>query len=359
MEKDFTSIDHKKLTEFTALALAKVGIKKQDAEIAAKLIVSADLRGIDTHGVAHLGPFYITRIQKGFINLNSDIKVLSSLPGTAVVDGDNGFGFLVAHKAMTEAIDRAKKCGIGAVAVRNSTHFGAASVYSSLAVDEGMIGISLSSTGALVFPPGATKRGMGTNPISIGVPAGEEAGFMLDMATSVVPGGKIGDALRRGLSIPLGWAVDGQGNPTTDPKAVFQGGGGLVPLGSSPEMGSYKGFGLGVAVEILCSILSGAVASLLMQEAPGAAGNKCDHFMAAIKIDSFIPLDQFKSKMDDLARAYHSLPVAEGKGPIALAGEKENGIVKERLAKGVPIHSKVLESLEQLNSSLGIGYSFS
>lgn len=359
MDKDFTLIDHKRLTEFTALALEKVGLKKEDAGIAAKLIVAADLRGVDTHGVAHLGPFYITRIQKGFINLNADIKVLSSLPGTAVVDGDMGLGFLVGHKAMTEAIRRAKTCGIGAVAVRNSTHFGAASVYSGLAVEEGMIGIALSSTGALVVPPGATKRGVGTNPISVGVPAGKEAGFMLDMATSVVPGGKIGDALRRGLSIPLGWAVDSEGNLTTDPKAVFQGGGGLVPLGSTPEMGSYKGFGLGVAVEILCSILSGAVAGLLMKEEPGAAGNKCDHFVAAIKIDSFIPLDLFKEKMDDLIRSYHGLPTAEGKGILALAGEKENEIVKERLSKGIPIHSKVMESLEQLNSSLGIGYSFS
>lgn len=357
MGEEFNTVQHEVLKEFTSAVLQKVGLNSKDADITAELIVASDLRGIDTHGVAHLGPFYVSRIQKGFINLKPDIRVESKTPAAAVVDGDDGLGFLVGHLGMSEAIKRAKEFGVGVTAVRNSTHFGAACVYSAMAVEQDMIGIALSSTGAIVVPPGSKSRGVGTNPISLGAPAGREVPFMLDMATSVVPGGKIGEALRRGVEIPLGWAVDSTGNATTDPKTVFKGGG-LVPLGSAPETGSYKGFGLGVAVEILCSILSGAVSGLLMEVTPGAEGNKCDHFFAAINIESFIPVDQFKQKMDDMIEAYHKLEMANENDHLALSGERESNIMKERMKHGIPVHEKVMESLKQLSTEFGVTWPF-
>jgi L-2-hydroxycarboxylate dehydrogenase (NAD+) len=356
MEQDARCFDHRKLARFAAAVLGKAGLPAGEAAKAAEMIVAADLRGIDTHGVAHLGPFYVTRLQKGQINTRPSLRVESHAAATAVMDGDNGMGFLVGQAAMTEAMRRADEVGVGLVAVRNSTHFGAASLYSLMAAKRGMIGISLSSTGPIVVPPGSTKRGVGTNPISIAVPAGSEGPFVLDMSTSVVPGGRISDALRRGQPIPLGWAVDNRGAPTTDPAAVFKGGGGLVPLGGEPRFGAYKGFGLGVTVEVFCSILSGAVASLLMAVDPASAGNRCDHFFGAIKVAGFGNPDAFVSSMQDMRKAYHGLPMAKEGDGLLLAGEVENAIEAKRLREGIPLHEKVVESLEQLARDLGVPF---
>lgn len=356
MAEGTRGVDAGKLTRFAAAVLAKAGLGAEEAGKAAELIVAADLRGIDTHGVAHLGPFYVTRLQKGQINTTPAFRVESHAPATAVMDGDNGMGFLVGRAAMTEAMRRADEVGVGMVAVRNSTHFGAASLYSLMAASRGMIGIALSSTGPIVVPPGSTKRGVGTNPISIAVPAGREGPFVLDMSTSVVPGGKISDAMRRGQPIPLGWAVDNKGAPTTDPAAVFKGGGGLVPLGGEPAFGAYKGFGLGVAVEAFCSILSGAVASLLMVVDPASAGNRCDHFFAAIKVAGFGDGASFTAAMQDMRAAYHGLPMAKEGDKLLLAGEVENAIEAKRRREGIPLHEKVVESLAQLGRDLGVPF---
>jgi L-2-hydroxycarboxylate dehydrogenase (NAD+) len=344
------------LRRFAGAVLEKAGLAAPDAAAAARLIVGADLRGIDTHGVAHLGPFYVTRLQKGHINRSPSFRIESHAAATAVMDGDNGMGFLVGTAAMAEAMRRAGEVGVGFVAVRNSTHFGAASLYSLMAAERGMIGIALSSTGPIVVPPGSTKRGMGTNPISIAVPAGPDGPFVLDMASSVVPGGRISDAMRRGQPIPLGWAVDNTGAPTTDPAAVFKGGGGLLPLGGEPRFGAYKGFGLGVSVEVFCSILSGAVASLLMPMDPASAGNRCDHFFGAINPAGFGSPTAFVSSMQDMRKAYHGLPMAKQGDTLLLAGEVENAIEGERRRDGIPLHPKVIESLEQLARDLGVPF---
>ena len=356
MGQDARRFGHESLARFAAAVLEKAGLAAGDAQAAARLIVAADLRGIDTHGVAHLGPFYVTRLQKGHINRTPSFRVESHAAATAVMDGDNGMGFLVGQAAMAEAITRAEQVGVGLVAVHNSTHFGAASLYSLMAAARGMIGIALSSTGPIVVPPGSTKRGMGTNPISVAVPAGPDGPFVLDMSSSVVPGGKISDAMRRGQPIPTGWAVDNTGAPTTDPAAVFKGGGGLVPLGGEPRFGAYKGFGLGVTVEVLCSILSGAVASLLMPMDPASAGNKCDHFFGAIRISGFGNPDAFTASMQDMRKAYHGLPMARTGDTLLLAGEVENATEAERRRDGIPLHPKVVESLEQLARDLGVPF---
>jgi L-2-hydroxycarboxylate dehydrogenase (NAD+) len=354
MEKKL--VDARRLTQFASSVLEKLGVPPADAAISADAIVAADLRGVESHGTAHLAQFYVQRIQKGFINIHPQITITSQAPATALIDGDNGIGFVVGHYAMKEAIQRARNVGVGLVAVRNSTHFGACAYYSMMALPYDMIGVAMSSTGPIVYPPGSKARGVGTNPISLAVPAGRETPFVLDMATSVVAGGKVSEVMRKGLSLPMGWAVDNQGQITTDPKAVFAGGGGLLPLGGTPELGVYKGFALAVAVEILCNILSGSVAGLLQTVTPGAAGNKCDHFFAAIRIDGFLPVETFKAKMDNLIQAYHALPKAEGVENIFLAGEMEAETERLRRAEGIPLHEKVASSLQEISAQLGIPY---
>ena len=349
-------VDSGQLIGFTTRILEKLGVSPQDAAIAADAIVSADLRGVESHGVAHLAQFYVQRIQKGFINIHPNITISSQAPATAIIDGDRGIGFVLGHRAMSEAIERARKVGVGLVAVRNSTHFGVSAYYAMMALPHEMIGLAMSSTGPIVFPPGSKARGVGTNPISLAVPAGVESPFVLDMATSVVAGGKVSEAMRKGLPLPAGWAVDNQGGITTDPKAVFAGGGGLLPLGGTPELGVYKGFALAVAVEILCNILSGSVAGLLQTVEPGAAGNKCDHFFGAIRIDGFLPVETFKAKMDDLIQAYHSLPKVDGVADIFLAGEMEAATERARRVEGIPLHEKVSASLREIGQQLGVPY---
>ncbi len=283
-------VDPGRLTDFAAKALQKVGVAEKDARITARMLVAADLRGIDSHGVAHLAPFYIKWIKDGIINVKPQVKVFSRASSTAIMDGDRGLGFVIGYRAMIEAIHRAETSGAGFVAVRNSTHFGAGACYSMIALEHDMIGIALTQGGKCVVAPGSRGRGVGRNVISVAVPAKEEAPFVLDMAAGVVAGGKLELAARNGTPIPEGWAVDMDGNPVTE---VAKATGGILPLGGTPRLGSYKGFGLIVLVDILCSALSGGLSTPEMERGPL---NLC-HFFGALRIDGFMPVNKFKERM--------------------------------------------------------------
>jgi len=356
MSAERRGIDAEKLTNFTAKVFQKLDVPEEDAQITARILVETDLRGVETHGIAHLKPFYFRRIRLGIINVKPKPQIFSQTPSTATIDGDQGLGFVIGHRAMLEAIHRAEKTGAGFVAVRNSTHFGASAYYAMMALPHDMIGISLTSTIPGVVPPGSSARGVGTNPIAVAVPSGKRAPFVLDMATSVVAGGKIEIARRKGDSIPVGWAVDKTGKPITDPTKMSRDNGGLLPLGGTPQLGAYKGFGLGVLVEILCSILSGATARLLVKVEPGAEGNACDHFFGALRIDSFTPIDKFKKSMDDMIEAFEALPTLPGVDKIYVAGELESRLKKERQTNGIPLHPTVIQELKDLAEELGIKY---
>jgi len=210
------TVDAGRLTDFAAKALQKMGVPGEDARITARILVATDLMGVDSHGVAHLVPFYIRRIKDGLINVKPQIKLFSYAPSAAIMDGDEGLGFVVGYRAMTEAIHRAETTGSGFVSVRNSTHFGAGANYSIMALEHDMIGISLTQGGKGVVAPGSRGKGVGLNVISVAVPAKEEAPFVLDMATGVVAGGKLELAARNNTPIPEGWAVDMDGNPVTE-----------------------------------------------------------------------------------------------------------------------------------------------
>lgn len=348
------TVDPGKLTRFSAKILQKVGVPKEDAERTAGMLVAADLRGIDSHGVAHLGPLYVKRIQVGLINPKPQIRMVSHAPTTAVVDGDRGLGFVVGHYAMTEALRRAGQTGAGFVSVRNSTHCGAASTYAMMALPEKMIGIALTTGGRGMVVPGSVGRGAGINVISVAVPTQGNAPFVLDMATTVVAGSKFEIALRSGQStIPEGWAVDKAGNALTDPNK-YAAEGALLPLGGLPETGAFKGFGLSVLVDILCSILAGSVSISELLTQPETA-LRANHFFGALKIDGFMPADDFAGAMAGMVKVYHDLPKAPGVERIYLAGEVEHEIEIER-RHGIPLDPQVMASLQGLAAELGVEY---
>ncbi|MDD4876628.1 MAG: Ldh family oxidoreductase [Dehalococcoidales bacterium] len=351
-----TRVDANKLIDFSAKALQKLGVPEEDAKITAKMLVASDLRGIDSHGVAHLNMFYARRIKLGIINLHPRPKVFSQASATATIDGDQGLGFVIGHWAMTEAIKRAQKTGAGFITVGNSTHFGAASYYAMMALEYDMIGIAMTNSVAGVVAPGSTKPAVGTNPLAVAVPAQEKPPFVLDMATSVVAGGKLEIARRLGASIPEGWAIDNEGKPITDPNKRTPGEGGLLPLGGNPTQGIYKGFGLGVLVEILCGILSGSGAAILHEGPSEARGNAGDHFFGALRIDSFLPVDKFKKSMDEMIEAFETLPKLPNVKKIFVAGGYEAEITKDRKANGIPLDPPVILSLQELAKELNIEY---
>ncbi|MFC2021392.1 Ldh family oxidoreductase, partial [Chloroflexota bacterium] len=350
-----TNVDADKLTNFATKVLQKVGIPEKDARTTAGLLVATDLRGVDSHGVGHLGPFYVKRIREELINPKPKIKVFSQAPATAVIDGDRGLGFVVGHQAMNEAIQRAETTGAGFVTVRNSTHFGAGAIYAIMALSRDMIGISMTTGTIGMKVPGGSGRGAGINVICIAAPAEEEAPFVLDMATTVVPNGKIELALRKGMTLPKGWAVNKEGEPITDPSKYYEEIGALLPLGGTPQTGSYKGFGLSLVVDILCSILSGSVPIPQLLSEPKSQG-RGNHFFGALRIDGFMPVDEFRRAIDGMAKLYRGLPRAAGVDRISLPGEIEQEIEKERRSKGIPLHPTVVTSLQELAKELDIEY---
>lgn len=351
------AIDADKLTSFTAKVLQKVGVPEDEAKITAGMLVDCDLRGVDSHGINHLKR-YVEGIQNGFINLNPKTEVFSQAPSTAIMEADRGLGFVVGYRAMMEAIRRAKETGAGFVALRNNTHIGAGAGYSMLALKHDMIGIALTQTGPLieVVPPGAKTRGVGSNPISVAIPAGKKPAFVLDMATAVVSFGKVEIARIKGTSMPEGWVVDSEGKPVTDPTKMKPGKYGLLPLGGTPAMGSYKGFGLGVLVDILCGVLSGGKAGLQMVNEGRSIFNPSHCFFGALRVDGFLPVEEFKKAMDEMIEAYEALPTLPGVKRVYVAGGYEAEIVKDRQANGIPLHPKVIQELKELSEELGVEY---
>ena len=355
MTVKYTKVNEQKLLAFSIKVLEKAGMPSDDAAIAARLRVNTDLRGIASHGVAHLGPFYVKRIKDGFINLKPDIKTWSGAPATAVMDGDQGLGFVVGYRAMQDAMARAKVTGIGAVTVRNTTHYGACSAYSLLAIKENMIGFSCTTGGRRAGAPGSVGPVIGMNAMSFAAPSGTEFPFCLDMATTVVAHGKVEIALRTGQALPKGWAIDPEGKPITNPKEVATRGGSIVLLGGTPELGIYKGFGLNIMVDILSSILAASVCLPEILSQPNSTGG-CTHFCCAVKISGFLPPEEFKKGMDRMIEVYHSLPKANGVTNITIPGELEWALEKDRRKNGIPLDEEVIQSLKELSKEYKVDY---
>jgi len=335
-------VDAKKLEQLASSALKKVGVPEKDAELTANIIVDADLRGIDSHGVINLYEYYVKKVQKGIIKNKPDIKVSFGSPTTASVDGDNGLGFVVAHRAMSEAISMAKQYGTGWATVCNSNHCGAGTYYGLMAAKQDMIGLVFTSGGSTVTGPGGTSRLIGNNVIAVAAPSKDNAPFVLDMAPTMAIANKIHKLKWEGKSMPEGFAVDKQGKYITDPNKYFQEEGAILPLGSTPSHGIHKGFGLLLVTDILTGLLSGDGGSMLRKK--GAES----HAFCALRIDAFPSAGNFKDLMDEMIDKIHNAPTVEGAGPMRYPGERMDRTYRDRSANGIPLRKEVLEDLQKM-----------
>jgi len=345
------------LFDYAVLYMEKLGIPKKDAEIVADVLIAADLSGIDSHGLIRIYSYYGSRLEKKYMDPLTPFKIISETDTTVLYDGGNGLGQVVSFLAMKKCIEKAEKSNVAIAVVKNSNHYGIAGYYSKMALEYGMLGISLTNSQSLVAPTYGKTAVLGTNPISFAAPSYNEYPFVLDMATSVVPIGRVRVYEEKNEKIPIGWGIDIDGNDTDDPKKVGIGGpGALMPLGGIDIMRGYKGYGLALIVEILCSALSGAgyMTELGFPHEPKVSD--LSHFFMAVNIEAFRPLIDFKKQVDDMVRMLKNSPKAAGRDKIYVAGEKEFEIIKFNEKHGVPIIASVVENLKTSGSRLGVNF---
>lgn len=339
------TVQAQELESFCRNVLIRVGLAEAHAQIIAESLVKANLHGVDTHGVVRL-PIYVKRMEMGLISTNPTIELQKKAVATAVLDGGNAPGQVVAMRAMEEAIELAKRSGVGLVGAKNSNHFGAAAFFATRALEDDMIGIALTHAESDVIPYGGRRPCLGTNPLAVAVPAGDEPPVVLDMATSIVAMGNVIVAAKEGRPIPDSWAVDIRGDATTDPKKARA----VRPLGGP------KGYGLAIIIDILSGILTGSSFGLHINRMydnfsePQAIG----HLLGAINISTYIPIKEFKGQMDQMIREIRSVPPANGFNRVLLPGEPELQEEKRRLREGIPLSEEIYKELEDLSREFGV-----
>lgn len=345
--------------------LMGVGVPEEDAKICADVLIESDKRGIDSHGVGRLKPIYYDRIKLGIQNPVTEFEIVKEGPTTAVVDGHHGMGHVIGKRAMAMAIQKAKTYGMGMVAVRNSTHYGIAGYYASMAAEAGMIGMTGTNARPSIAPTFGVENMLGTNPLVFGIPTDEEFPFILDCATSITQRGKIEVYEREGKELPPGWVIDDQGNTRTDTvqvlKDLVSGKAALTPLGGIGEDGGgYKGYGYATVVEILSAALQGGafLKGLLGFENGQPAPYKLGHFFIAIDIEAFTTLEAFKATTGQILRDLRASNKAPGQDHIFTAGEKEHLAWLERKDKGVPVGEVLQKQMIELRDTLGLDYHF-
>ncbi len=347
------------LFDFAKRILLRIDCSEADADIATKVLLSADLRGIDSHGVARLSG-YVRLWEAKRINSTPSLKIIHETPSTAVVDGDSGLGLIVAPYAMQIAIDKAKIVGTGWVSVQNSNHFGIAGHHSMMALRHDMIGIALTNASSLVAPTFSVERLLGTNPISVAIPAGEEPPFVADFATTTAANGKLEILQRKNGVAPFGWIQDKNGNASTNPHELKEGGA-LLPLGGDREHGSHKGYALGAIVDIFSAILSGANYGPWVPPFPSyipmpdeQPGKGIGHFFGAMRIDAFRPVEDFKKHMDKWIRRFRSSKTINENEKVLIPGDPEREMEETRMNDGIPLLKSVVEDLKYLSEKFGV-----
>jgi LDH2 family malate/lactate/ureidoglycolate dehydrogenase len=337
--------DPQTLSEFCVKILIKAGIKAEDAQIITDSIIFAELRNINSHGIVRLST-YVERIEKGVVNLNAEMGYLVNEGAIALLDANNGMGQVAGYKAMTKSISIAQDYGIGMVVVKNSNHFGVASYYSMIASEKGMIGIVFTNASPAIAPYGTKTPLLGTNPLTVAIPANKEKPIVLDMSMSTVARGKIRLNALKNQDIPIGWALDEEGNPTTDSNKALKGS--LVPIGG------VKGSALSLIIDILCGVLSGTSLVGEVKNITDMSGpSKTGHVFMTIDIRKFISEDIFTKNIDLSINTIKSLsPLNENK--IYMPGEIEMNLMEERKKKGIPLEIEVMNSLNNLAERYGI-----
>ena len=348
MSIDFVRVHHDALRDFIASAFQAEGLPAADAMKVARLMAEADLQGSDGHGVIRLVP-YIKRIQQGGINKTPNIRVIHERAASAVIHGDNGMGHLVMRVAAEKAIEKARTSGVAWVGVKCSNHAGPASLYASMPVEHDMIGVYLAVGNANHLAAwGGLDMLLSTNPIAVGVPAGEEPPIVLDMATTVAAYGKVKTAAQRGETMPEGWMIDRMGKALTDPKRANEGL--LLPIGG------YKGYGLALVFGLLAGTLNGAAMGrdVVDFNNDDTTPTNTGHAIVAINVATFRELKEFKASVDQLVRDIRNSKRLPGVEAIRLPGEQSHAKRAERLKHGIPMPAALIKSLDQLASELGI-----
>jgi LDH2 family malate/lactate/ureidoglycolate dehydrogenase len=351
-------IEVSRLDAFCRKIFEKIGCSEQDAQTATGVLLSADLRGIDSHGLARLSG-YVRLWENGRINPRPNFRILHETPSTATLDADGGLGLVSGPAAMKLAISKAKQVGTGWVAVKGSNHFGIAGKHAMMALEHDMIGIAMTNASPLVAPTNALKRLLGTNPMAFAIPAGEEPPFVADFATTTAANGKLEILQRKNQAAPAGWIQDQKGNGSTDPHELSRGGA-LLPLGSDLSHGSHKGYCLGAVVDILSAVLSGAnygpwappfVAFLNPPADP--VGSGIGHFFGAMRIDAFRPASEFKENMDRWIRTFREAPSLPGT-TVLIPGDPERMMESQRTQNGISLNEKVWEDLLELGRKMKV-----
>lgn len=347
------------LFRFSNTVFLTIGCSPADADLASRVLLSADLRGVDSHGIARLSG-YVRLWEAKRVNATPELKILHQTPSTATVDGDSGLGLVVAPKAMQMAIDKAKSVGTGWVSVQGSNHFGIAGYHAMMALEEDMIGICMTNASPLVAPTFSIERLLGTNPICVAIPAGTQPPFVADLATTTAANGKLEILQRKNEEAPLGWIQNKDGEPSTNSHEL-KNGGALLPLGGDREHGSHKGYALGAVVDIFSAVLSGANYGPWVPPFPayvpmptGMPGNGIGHFFGAMRIDAFRPAAEFKQHMDQWIERFRSAKTAAGFEKVLIPGDPEREAEAERRANGIPLLPAVVDDLGALAQKLGV-----
>ncbi len=352
--------------DFMRAAFEAKGIPPADAAICAEILMESDRRGIESHGVNRFKPIYIDRIDAGILNPVTEFEIVREPPTTAVVDGHNGMGMVIGYRCMSMAIEKARKYGLGMVAARNSTHYGIAGYYATMATQNDMIGMTGTNARPSIAPTFGVENMMGTNPLTFGIPTDEPFPFVLDCATSIIQRGKIEFYEREGKPTPAGTVIGHDGSAMTDSSAILKalvaGEAALAPLGGiGEELAGYKGYGYAAVVEILSAALQ---AGSFMKALTGLDENgnqipyPLGHFFLAIDTNAFVGAESFKKTAGDICRALRASEKAPGCERIYTAGEKEYLVWQERKDKGVPIGGSVQQELIAVRDALQLPFHF-
>lgn len=349
------------LLEFTRNLFKRMGCSGSDSDVIAEVFLAAELRGHASHGMIRIKDYY-ELWKAGRINIKPDVRIVHESPSTAVVDGDNGVGMVVAKKSMEIAIAKADKAGTGWVATRNSNHFGIAGYYAMMALDHNMTGICLTNANPLVAPTFSVSRMMGTNPIAVAIPAMNQPAFVADFATTPIARGKLAVAEKKGERVPLGFVQDKTGKPSDDP-SILKSGGSMLTLGGDRLHGSHKGYCLSSIVDIFSALFSGAnfgpfvppsVAYLPLLEEKTGEGT--GHFFGAMRIDAFQPADEFKKKMDKWIETFRTATPVKGEERVLIPGDPERESEERIMREGIALVPVIKDDLIKIAGELNISF---
>lgn len=325
----------------------KLDVPPDDAAIAADVLVTTDLRGVESHGVSNMLRQYVHRYRTGEMNPRPQWRIERETPGTATIDGDGGHGIIQGPRGMQMAIEKARNVGVGTVVIRNTGHLGAAGYHAMLAAEQDMIGVAMTAAGLHVLPTFGAQPRLGTNPIAIAAPARTQPFLLFDVATSSIANNKVRLAERLGTDMEPGWLSDAEGTPMMEPHPLPERGQFfLLPLGGTRQLGSHKGYGFGLMVEVLATLLSGATPMML----DSTSGAK--HFLAAWNIAAFTDVEGFKETMDAALRTLQETPPMPGEERVLYPGLPEHEVERERRASGIPLHPEVIAWFDSICAEL-------